>query len=106
MKKILLSALIVLMAGLANAAGYYGPMPVTGLTDASSVNIDGGTIDGATIGSLKTLNTLYVDGSRADSYTADGGLSRPYKTVLAALTAYTKPYVWVATSIKGTWATD
>lgn len=58
-----------------------------GLTDAANVAITGGTIDGATIGNLTTLNTLYVDGNRSDSYTADGGVSRPYKTVLAALTA-------------------
>lgn len=30
-------------------------------------------------------NGLYVDGNRTDSYTPDGGLSKPYKTVLEAL---------------------
>lgn len=29
---------------------------------------------------------VYVDGSRSDTYTADGSIARPYKTVLAALT--------------------
>jgi hypothetical protein len=38
------------------------------------------------VANLTTLNTLYIDANRSDSYTADGGVSRPYKTVLAALT--------------------
>jgi hypothetical protein len=30
---------------------------------------------------------IWVDGARTDTYTADGSMARPYKTVLAALTA-------------------
>ena len=38
-----------------------------------------------TISNLLIENGLYVDGNRTDSYTEDGGLLRPYKTLLAAL---------------------
>ena len=53
-----------------------------------AVIVTGGTIDGATTGRdvITATHTYYVDGNRADTYTADGGASRPYKTVLAALT--------------------
>jgi len=60
----------------------------------------GGTIDNVVIGGTTpaagTFTTLgstnlpnknvYVDGGRADIYTADGSMLKPYKTVLAALT--------------------
>jgi hypothetical protein len=49
----------------------------------------GGALHSATAdsGGVTTLNTLYVDGNKTGTYDADGGISRPYKTVLAALTA-------------------
>lgn len=33
--------------------------------------------------------TLYIDGNRVDTYTADGSISKPYKTIGAAVTAST-----------------
>ena len=70
------------VSGTANIAGF-----TSAGANFSNATITGSTIDSSTIGSITTLNTLYVDGNRGDTYTADGGLSRPYKTVAAALTA-------------------
>ena len=41
---------------------------------------------GTGIKTTNANNTIYVDGSRTDTYTADGSQLRPYKTILAALT--------------------
>jgi len=86
MKKILLCVTIIILTFslFAYSAGYYGTQNALSVTGAATIT--SGTIDDTTIGDLTTLNTIYVDKNRTDSYTADGGISRPYKTVLAALT--------------------
>lgn len=59
----------------------------TGTATIPTADINGGTIDSTTIGALSIEHTVYVDGNRTDTYTADGGVSRPYKTVKAAIDA-------------------
>jgi len=63
-------------------------------------------IDGATINDVTIENTLWVDGNRVDDYTADGGISRPFKTVLAALTVINADAgkSWVVNVAPGTYA--
>lgn len=55
-------------------------------TTAGAKNMSGTSVQGA----LEELNpkatyTLYVDGGRVDSYTADGTVARPFKTIQAAV---------------------
>lgn len=75
-----------------------GPLPAATYIDGIEVvtgrkivnpDIDGGTIDSSTIGrsTIALEHFYYVDANRTDTYTADGGPSRPYLTILAALTA-------------------
>lgn len=49
---------------------------------------------------------IWVDGARTDTYTADGSLARPYKTVLAALTAINADVgkSWVVNVASGTYS--
>jgi hypothetical protein len=66
---------------------------IQGNLDMTNVAITGGSItgitdlavaDGGTGVSVSGVNkTFYVDGSRSDTYTADGSMSRPYKTIAA-----------------------
>lgn len=50
---------------------------ITGITDLAVA--DGGT--GVSVSGVNKV--FYVDGSRSDTYTADGSMSRPYKTIKA-----------------------
>jgi hypothetical protein len=45
------------------------------------------TIDGVETATYPRNHIYYVDGARTDTYTADGSINRPYKTVLAAANA-------------------
>lgn len=45
------------------------------------------TIDGVETATYPRNHIYYVDGARTDTYTADGSISRPYKTILAAANA-------------------
>jgi len=74
--------------------------------NANAVNIDGGTIDDTTIGALNMEHNLHIDGNRTDNYTADGGVSRPFKTILAALTVINADVgkSWVLKVAPGTYA--
>lgn len=49
---------------------------------------------------------IWVDGSRSDTYTADGSMARPYKTVLAALTVINADTgkSWVMNVASGTYS--
>jgi hypothetical protein len=85
-------------------------------------DIDGGTIDNTTIGgsipspgSFSTLKSealpcydIYVDGGRTGTYTADGSILLPYKTVLAALTAINADTGknWIVHVAPGTYSDD
>lgn len=44
-----------------------------------------GLLSQANIASLQVNQNFYVDGSRTDSYTADGSYQRPFKTISAAI---------------------
>lgn len=60
----------------------------TGEVNLPKVDIDAGVAQLTTLGVTNLANNvLYVDGTRTDTYTADGSQLLPYKTVLAALTA-------------------
>lgn len=112
MKRFLLSAASVCALCLSALATTELPQTIDGAQRnklfeyISAPTITGGTIDGATIGDLKIEKVLYVDGNRTDTYTADGGLSRPYKTVLAALAVVNADVgkSWIINVAEGTYS--
>jgi hypothetical protein len=66
-----------------------GTLTITGgSSDSSIAAITSGTISGATTARavIAAEHHYYVDANRADSYTPDGGQSRPFLTIAAALT--------------------
>ncbi len=79
----------------------------TGEVNLPKVDIDAGVAQLATLGVDNLSNNLvYVDGTRTDTYTADGSMLLPYKTVLAALTVINADTgkSWVINVAPGTYA--
>jgi hypothetical protein len=60
----------------------------TGNTIRTNINTDIGALFTDSFG-MVGFTTLYIDGNRSDSYTADGTIGRPFKTISAAAAAIT-----------------
>jgi hypothetical protein len=84
MKKGMVFLVVLLTCVFLSTAHAFPPQPQYNPT---AVAVTGGTIDGATTGRavITPEHTYYVDGNRTDTYTADGGPSRPYLDIDAAL---------------------
>jgi len=96
MKKTLASILFLLILAASPLFGQTTNYPYTNLGVVGNVYV-GGVIYGAGIGTGTTpVATFYLDGTRADSYTENGSISYPFKsltTLLPAVSALTEPFV-------------
>lgn len=80
---------------------------ITQRTAGDNVDLLTGSLSATTLGSTAMPNkNIYVDMSRTDTYTADGSILKPYKTILAALTVINADVGknWVMNVASGTYA--